>query len=441
MSSVLIQGGVIVTMNKKREIVHGDIRLKDGTIAEIAPHLQPRAGETIVDAQNGFVIPGLIQAHTHLCQTLFRGWADDLELLQWLRLRIWPLEKAHDEASLRASARLGLLEMQLAGTTSILDMGTVDLHEAVFEEAEKSGMRYWGGNCLMDRKGSSGPLFRSTEDTLAYSRKLIDEWHGRNPLIHYAVSPRFVISCTEKLLLESLRLQREHQLLFHTHASENKDEVALVKKRTGLDNVRYLRKIGALGRHTVLAHGIHLTSREISDIARARTAIVHCPSSNLKLASGIAKVAEYRRKKITVALGADGAPCNNMMDPFMEMRLAALLQKPLFGGKALPARDAFEMATLAGAKALGAEDRIGSLEPGKRADVVIVSRKHPAHCPVENPYSALVYSSTGRDVSHVWINGRPIVADGRHLIYDHAAVMEEARLQLDRVRRRAKLRP
>jgi 5-methylthioadenosine/S-adenosylhomocysteine deaminase len=436
--STLIRDGHIVTMNAKRQILRGDLRFDQGEIREIGK-LEPKAGEAVVNAAGAFVIPGLIQTHTHLIQTLFRGWADDLELLDWLQKKIWPFEKAHNETSARAAARLGLLEMQLLGTTSILDMGTVRLHESVFAEAEASGMRYWGGNCLMDLKSSSGPLYRETEDTLAYCEELIQEWHNRNALIQYAISPRFVISCTEKILKAAVELQAKHGLLFHTHASENKGEVALVKKRTGLDNVRYLKKIGCLNPSTVIAHAIHLGKNEITDLARAKAGVSHCPSSNLKLASGVANITEYLKRGVKVGIGADGAPCNNMMDPFMEMRLAALLQKPIFGPTALPAQTAFELATVGGAAVLNASKKIGSLEKGKRADIVLVQRTHPSCATVEDPYSALVYSCSGRDVSHVWIEGRPVVADYKHKIFDSPAVIENARVELSALLKRAKV--
>lgn len=433
MSTTLIRGGRLVTMNPAREVFQGDLRMEGDSIVEIGKSLASSASDTVIDATDCFVIPGLIQAHTHLVQTLFRGMADDLELLDWLKLKIWPMENAHDEASIRASARIGLLEMQLTGTTSILDMGTVRLHEHVFSEAETSGMRYWGGNCLMDMKFTSGPLYREREDSLKYSRKLIEEWHLKTPLLQYAVSPRFAISCTDKILKESRKLQEQHDLIFHTHASENKSEVALVRKRTGLPNVQFLKKMGCLNQKSVIAHGIHLNSAEVKDMVKAEAGLTHCPSSNLKLASGIAKIESYRKQGMKIALGSDGAPCNNSMDAFMEIRLAALLQKPLFGPTALPAHAAFELATLGGARVLNVEDKIGSLEVGRQADVVVVRRDHPAVMTVDDPYSALVYSCTGRDVRDVWIAGREIVRDQIHQIFDAQQIRKDAHKQLRRL--------
>jgi 5-methylthioadenosine/S-adenosylhomocysteine deaminase len=416
MISTLIRGGTVVTMNAKRQVLDGDVRVRKGEIVEIGKDLRIGPNEEVVNAAECLVIPGLIQTHVHLCQTLFRGLADDLQLLDWLKKKIWPLESAHNENSLRASARLGLLEMHLSGTTSILDMGTTRLHEVIFTEAENSGMRYWGGNCLMDMKATSGPLFRSTEDSLKYSEKLIQTWHKKTPLLQYAVSPRFVISCTDRLLKACVDLGRKHDLLFHTHASENKDEVALVKKRTRMGNIQFLNKVGCLHEKSVIAHGIYLSPTEITAMVKKKAGLAHCPSSNLKLASGIARIHLYRGKGMKIGLGCDGAPCNNSMDAFIEMRLAALLQKPLFGPTALPARAAFELATIGGAKVLNAEKEIGSLEKGKRADITVVRKNHPSVSTVTDPYSALVYSCLGRDVRDVWIEGRAVVRNSQHQI-------------------------
>jgi len=436
MTSTLICDGTLVTMNDRREVFRGDIRMTGSRIVEIGKKLAVKPDEELVSAEGCFVIPGLIQAHTHLCQTLFRGLADDLELLDWLKKKIWPMEHAHNEESLRASAQIGLLEMQTLGTTSILDMGTTGLHDVVFEEAERSGIRYWGGNCLMDLKSASGPLYRSTDDSLKYSEELLKRWHKKTPLLQYAISPRFAISCTDKILKACAKIQKEHGVILHTHASENKTEVKLVKKRTGLNNVQFLKKLGLLSERTVIAHGIHLTNAEIGDMVKHKVGLCHCPSSNLKLASGVARISLYLQKGMKVALGSDGAPCNNSMDPFMEMRLAALLQKPVVGPTALPAREAFELATLGGASVLNAEEELGSLTVGKRADLVIVKRDHPSVATVSDPYSALVYSCAGRDVRDVWTDGRAVVRNGAHTIYKTEAVTTFAARELEKLLKR-----
>jgi cytosine/adenosine deaminase-related metal-dependent hydrolase len=424
-------------MNPTRTIVEGDVTIEDGILRSVGDRIPDARGfDQVIDARDQFVIPGLIQAHTHLCQTLFRGQADDLALLDWLRLRIWPMENAHTPASIRAAARIGCLEMQTSGTTAILDMGTVRHTHHLLEAVRETGIRYCGGKCLMDYREHSGPLYEPTAEAIRETEELVQEWRDKHPLIRYALCPRFVVSCSEEILGAVAGWQKQFGLLVHTHASENRDEVELVRQRTGRANVDYLDDVKLLGRRTVIAHGIHVSEGEIRKLARAGSSVVHCPSSNLKLGSGIARIHHYLLEKVNVALGADGAPCNNMLDPFVEMRLAALLQKPLEDPRALAAPQALELATLGGARALGMEDRLGSLEPGKLADVVTVDRSHPSVATVQDPYSALVYSCTGRDVRHVLVGGELVVHNGQHQKLDHQAVIEEARQELESLLRR-----
>lgn len=425
----LITNGTVVTMNSRRDVFAGDVVIEGDAIKFVGKKAPAdlKKGAKVFDADNAFVIPGLIQAHVHLCQTLFRGDADDLALLEWLQQRIWPMEHAHNEASLKSSAELGLLEMQKSGTTAILDMGTVRHTNVLLETVVKSGMRYWGGKCLMDHKDSSGPLYEKTSSALKETESLLKYWNNKHALVQYALCPRFAISCTDGLLEAVADIQASGGFVVHTHASENVDEIRIVKERTGHNNVDYLAHLGFLNRRTVIAHGVHLTDSEMKKMAKAETSLVHCPSSNMKLGSGFAPIEKFHKHGLNVALGADGAPCNNSMDPFIEMRLAALMQKPLFGPEALPARKAFEMATLAGARALGSEDKIGSLEVGKQADVVIVDRSHISVATVDDAYSALVYSCLGRDVTDVFIAGREIVRNREHQLFNEPSVIDRAK--------------
>ncbi|MCB0349087.1 MAG: 5'-deoxyadenosine deaminase [Bdellovibrionales bacterium] len=422
---VLLKGGLLVTMNTKREVFKGDILIEKNKIAKIAKNIS-HSEARVVDAKNQFVIPGLIQSHIHLCQTLGRGMADDTQLLDWLETCIWPMESRHSAKSIQASAKLSILEMQKAGTTTIMDMATVHHTNELLETVEESGLRYLGGKCMMDRKEHSGPLYETTKDSLKEAEDLIKSWHKKNELIDYALCPRFAVSCTEDLLLACGDLQKKYGVMIHTHAAENKDEIALVKKLTGYDNIAYFEKLNLLNDKMIIAHGVHVTDEEVEMLVQRKAKIVHCPSSNLKLASGIAPIESYRKRGICVGIGADGAPCNNCLDPFVEIRLAALLQKPLFGSEAMPAMSALEMATIDGARALGKEDEIGSLEVGKLADIVCVDRSHPSVCTVENPYSALVYSCSGRDVAHTFINGKQVVKNFKSTIYDEEKVKSDA---------------
>lgn len=425
----LIKKGLLVTLDPNLPFFEGDLFVEGDKIKALGKDLSKMQADEVIDANRKFVIPGFIQVHTHLCQVLFRGYADDLNLLAWLRTRIWPLEKAHTAASLRASAHLGLLEMQKLGTTTILDMGTVSHTADLFEAVKDSRMRYWGGKCLMDRKTSAGPLYEETSASLKEMTTLIDKYHQSTALLNYALCPRFAISCTDKIIKACRDLQKQLGLIFHTHASESKEEVEIIKKRTGKDNVEYFDHLGLLNSKTVIVHGVHLTKKEVKRMVQTRTPLVHCPSSNLKLASGIAPIESYDKSGLTIGFGSDGAPCNNSMDPFMEMRLAALLQKPRFGPEALPAQRAFEMATLGGAKVLGVEDKLGSLEVGKIADIVLVDRNHPSVYTVENPFSALVYSCSGRDVTDVMVGGDWVVRDQKSQVFDEISILKEAEKQ------------
>lgn len=435
--NTILANGLIVTLNPNREILEGSIQFKNGRITQIShqPIVDPTALR--IDVSGQFVIPGLIQAHTHLCQTLFRGEADDLELLDWLRQRIWPMEHAHTAESLSASARLGLVEMQLLGTTTVLDMGTVQHTQALLKAVAESHMRYVGGKCLMDLKGSSGLLFESRKQTLFETHGLIEQWHDPNGLIQYALCPRFAVSCSDRLMRDCRDLQSKYNLIIHTHASESRAEVDLILKRTGRRNVDYLDDLGLINEKSVIVHGIHLSAAESKKMAKKKATIVHCPSSNLKLASGVAPIQTYDEMGISLAVGSDGAPCNNTMDPFLEMRLMALLQKPKYGPRALRARRALEISTLGGAYALGLQDRIGSLEIGKAADIVTVERSHPSVGTVEDPYSALVYSCSGRDVQNVWIDGRSIVRNRQSQVFDSREVIQHANRELHALKKRA----
>lgn len=422
----LIRNGIIVTQNKRREVFFGDILIEDKKITQISAESIKVKTDAVIDASDKFVIPGLIQAHVHLCQVLFRGLADDMSLLSWLKKRIWPLEKSHTPKTLKLSAQLGLLEMQLSGTTSILDMGTVNHTEELFLAAKESGMRYWGGNCLMDLKSYSGPLYKKTSDAIKDCETLRKNFHRPDEELNYVLSPRFVVCCTEKILEYCKEQQEQENLIVHIHASENTDEIKIVKERTKFDNVAYLDHLGLLNKKTVLVHGVHLTKKEISRIIKTNTPLVHCPAANLKLASGFAPIHEYVQAGMNVAIGTDGPACNNTMDPFIEMRLAALIQKPFFGPEALTAREAFDLATLGGAKALGMQNYLGSLEVGKFADIVVVDRKHPSVHTVSDPYSALVYSCLGRDVNDVIIAGNLIVKDKHHQRLDADKILHDS---------------
>jgi 5-methylthioadenosine/S-adenosylhomocysteine deaminase len=349
--TTLIKNGTLVTMDAKESVFTGDLLLEGRHIAALGADVGARADE-VIDATGCAVLPGFVQTHIHLCQTLLRGAADDLSLLDWLKKRVWPLEAAHNAASVRASARLGIAELIKGGTTAALTMETVNHTDEVFAAVQESGFRATVGKCMMD-KGAEVPdaLLEERGASVTESVRLMKQWHKRERgRIRYCFAPRFAVSCTKELLVEVAHHSRENGVTVHTHASENRTEVAIVQQETGQRNVTYLHSLGLTGRRVVLAHCIHLIEEEISCLARTGTHVAHCPSSNLKLSSGIAKIHELLERGVSVSLGADGAPCNNRLDMFTEMRTAALLQKVQKGPEVLPAQRVLRMATLDGAR-------------------------------------------------------------------------------------------
>jgi 5-methylthioadenosine/S-adenosylhomocysteine deaminase len=440
MSSILIKNGTVVTMDARDSIVRGDILIADGRIAEVGGTGQT-AG-TVIDATDCAVIPGFVQTHIHLCQTIFRGAADDLALIDWLKQRVWPMEAAHSAESIAASARLGIAELIKGGTTCALTMETVNHTAEVFKVVDETGFRATVGKCMMD-KGDEVPqaLQEQTENSIAESITLLEAWHGKaDGRIRYCFAPRFAISCTQELLQKVAGLARQRGVMIHTHASENRTECELVQQETGLRNIAYLDSVGLTGRHVALAHCVHLSVDEIETLRTTGTNVVHCPSSNLKLGSGIAPVAKLLEHGISVSLGADGAACNNRLDMFTEMRTAALLQKVLHGPEVLPASRALRMATMDGARAMGLGSEIGSLEAGKRADLSIVRLDRLHATPASDLVSALVYSAEANDVETVLINGELVMRDRKLLSIAESETIATARAEAEKLMVRAALK-
>jgi 5-methylthioadenosine/S-adenosylhomocysteine deaminase len=438
-NSILIKGGAVITMDADDRIVTGDVLIRDGRIVSVGETTE--GADEVIDARGCAVLPGFVQTHIHLCQTLFRGAADDLTLIDWLKRRVWPLEAAHTPASLRASARLGIAEMIKGGTTCALTMETVNHTAEVFRVVEETGFRATVGKCMMDA-GDDVPaeLFERTDDSIRESLALVEEWHGRaGGRIRACFAPRFAVSCTRDLLAEVARLSRERGVLVHTHASENSTEIEMVERATGQRNIEYLSSLGLAAPHVALAHCIHLDANELDIIAHTGTHVLHCPSSNLKLGSGVAPIVEMLARGISVSLGADGAPCNNRLDVLTEMRTAALLQKVTHGADALPARRVLRMATIDGARALGLGQETGSLEAGKRADVILVELDRLHLTPRPDIVSAIVYAAQATDVRTVLIDGRIVMREGELTTMSEREVIAEASEQAKHLFQRARI--
>ena len=392
----------------------------------------------ILKNENLTLIPGFIQTHIHLCQTLFRGLADELDLLDWLQKRIFPYENALDENSLRTSVKLGLNELMRGGTTTLLDMGTLRYQEIIFDELINSGIRAFAGKCLIDVNDLYEPFSSSTDEEIKTSRKLAEQFHNvEDGRIKYAFAPRFVLTCSEKLLKETREMMNDFPgSLFHSHASENERELAEVRKRYNKENIEYFHSINVIDDHSVLAHCIHVNENEINILKEKKVRVAHCPSSNLKLGSGVADIPKYMKKGISVSLGADGAPCNNSLSAFMEMRLAALIQKPIYGASVMDAETVFRLATIEGAKALHIDDETGSIEEGKKADLVLIDLDNPYKIysgEEENVYSNIVYSSSKEDIIYVMVNGEWVVKDGVSAIYDEYEIFHQGKIELTKL--------
>lgn len=427
MASLLISNGTIITMDEDRTRLTGHIAVQNDRIVAITPERPAGRFDHEIDATGKIVIPGLIQTHVHLTQALFRGQADDMVLMDWLQKRVWPLEASHDAESNYYSAQLGLAEMLLGGTTAIVDMETVYHADDAIRAIEESGMRAITGKCLMsDDPSLPAGLRQPNQAALQETMDLYQKWHmADNGRIRYALTPRFVVSCDEELLLEVVRLAEQYDLMIHSHASESRGEIAIVEDKFGRPNVEYLHKIGLSGPHVILAHCIWLNEREMDILVDTKTRISHCPGSNLKLASGIAKIPELLKRGAKISIGSDGAPCNNRMSVFNEMYLAALIQKVRLGDpQALNADEVLAMATRGGAEAMGQLDDIGSLEVGKKADITIISLNQAHQQPAEqiDPVAQIVYASQAQDVYATIVDGRVLMEDRQLKTLDYTDI-------------------
>ncbi len=436
MSELAIRGATILTVAPDRTTaeatIEGDVVVDGGRIVAVGPGEGDGAAEQ-VDATGCIVVPGFVQAHVHLCQTLFRGLADDQDVIDWLRERVWPLERGHDAASMRASCELGIAELLLGGTTSVLSMESIAHTTESYAAAERMGIRATIGKALMDRwEPGTEMVGESTDDAWDDQVALIERWHGAGGgRVRAALSPRGPRNATPEMWRRCVELADELDLRLHTHVDENHDQAERFEATDEGRDVVALHSWGALDDRLVMAHCVWLDEQERELIRRHGPHVCHCPSANLKLASGIAQIPELLADGVNVALGADGAACNNRLDQFEEMRLAALVHKPRCGPRSMPAGTVLEMATMGGARALGLQDEVGSIEVGKLADLVVVdpSGPHVRPGPGSAPEVRLVYGARASDVRDVFVGGRAVVRDRRLLTADLDAVVAEADVQ------------
>ncbi len=447
MTDLVLRHAAVLSMadqqdtDQDRSLPQLDLRIRDGRLVEIGL-VAAQPGDVEFDASGLVALPGFVQGHLHYCQTLFRGLADDLDLMHWLRQRIWPLEAAHDINSTRLSAQLSVTELLRGGTTTTQVMESVRHAEASFEVAQASGMVSILGNCLMDVEGDGVPAdwVTDADGAMAAVEQLHRTFHNSSAHLHYAVSPRFILSCSDELSRRAADYAGSHQLRIHSHADEHLGEVELVRQQTGADYILALEGLGLLGPRTTLAHCVHTTAAERQALLDTGTRVAHCPTTNLKLGSGLAPITWYQDHGIPVTLGADGAACNNRLSALTELRQAALLAAAQAGPGQWPAAAALRAATLGGAEALGLQDQVGSLEIGKRADLALLRRPDPEQVPTRRQFVGhLVYAAETDDIRHVLVGGEWRIRDGTSTDFDAADLAARRRQLLPALLSRAGL--
>lgn len=442
---VVLRGGTVLTLDAEARVLPGaDVLVQGGRIAAVGRVEQAPVDARVLDVEGDLVLPGLIQGHVHLGQTGFRGLAEGRGLLAWLQERIWPLEAAHDDESAYWIALWGAAECLLGGTTTVQEIGLGPGARGLLQAVLDSGLRAFAGKCLMDDgEGLPTGLREDADDTLAEAVELGEKFDGAaGGRLRYVLNPRFILSCSDELWrgLRDTALARGWPV--HTHALEQREEGEAVKRlKAGRDEIAYFDDEGILATDLRIAHGVQLTSAHLARVRRERFSVVHCPSSNLKLGSGVADLVAIRRAGVPVGVGADGAPCNNGLDALTEVRLAALLQSLRHGPKAFSGLDALRLATSEGARALGMGERVGSLEAGKVADLLVLATGRPElwAAPGVDPHDRVVFSASRASVRHVLVAGEPLVEEGRLTRLDLAEIRRQAGVALAGLLRRARL--
>jgi len=422
----VIHNGVIITVNSDFDVIHdGLICIKDGKIEVVSSkpaNYAPSGATDVIDAKGGIIMPGLINAHTHLPMTLLRGIADDLPLFDWLNRYIFPLEaKFMNPETVKLCSLLGCAEMILSGITTCCDGY---FHEdSVAQALLEAGMRGVLGQGVID---FPAPGIPDPAGNIKSAEQFIAKWRNVSSLIRPSVFCHSPYTCSEETLRKAKQAARSNNVLFQIHASETKNEFDMIMSKHNASPVEYLERIGILDEKTLLVHAVWADEKDVRIIAKHDTKVCHSPQSNMKLGSGIAPVPEYIKEGITVGLGTDGCASNNDPDLFKEMDVAAKIHKVnLFDPTVMNAKTVLRMATVGGARAIGLEDEVGSLEKGKQADIIIIDTDSPHLIPMYNPVSHIVYSATGSDVRDVLVSGKRTVKDGKILSLDIDDIMNK----------------
>ena len=449
--STLIKNGYVLTLNPKRQIIcDGAIYIEGNEILEVGKTeaLKAHKAETVIDAKNKIVMPGLVDTHIHLSQALIRGCADDVSLVDWLKKYVWVLQGNFTKEDGKVSAELCMAEMIRTGTTSFIDcmIHTRYGFDGIARAVEQVGMRGALSKIIMDSTGyADSPdimypgMVENAEACLNETEQMYRKWHGKaDGRVQVWYGLRSLGGVTSELFKEVAHRTREKSTHMTMHLGEVVDDVRYVKENFDTNLTGFARKHNLLGPEMVFAHGIHFEDSELKVLAESRTNISHCPASNTKLASGFAKIPQMLDLGVPVSLGCDGGPSNNTYDMIREMRIAALIHKPVAKNPlVVSAEDVIEMATLGGAVAMGIDDKVGSLEAGKLADVILIDMHELGLTPAVNPVSNLIYSGSGQSVDTVIVNGKALMRNKQLLTLNIDKVMNNARTHIIKLLERA----
>ncbi|MEM0349825.1 MAG: amidohydrolase [Candidatus Caldarchaeum sp.] len=449
MSRYLLKGGFVVPIDGSRRIIRdGCVLVEDdriemvGTREEVMPHAR---GAEVIDAERCLIIPGLVDTHVHLAQALLRGVVpDNLTLIPWLRDWVWRFLGVYDQMDAKASAALCILEMLKTGTTSFIE---IHLHsrygfDGIAEVVKQSGIRGVLSKTIMDMKGYAteenlmpSSMIEDGEACIREFKQMYQRWNGQaDGRIDVWLGLRSAGAVSDKLFYEAAEIAKQYDTGITNHVAEVREDLEYYRKAYGTGVAGYLEKFNMLGERHVYAHCVWLNEEDMKKFAETGTTVSHCPSSNMKLGSGIAPVSDMLKHGVNVALGCDGGPSNDSYDMIREMKMAACLQKVrTLDPRVISAWDVLTMATWNGARAMGKLNMLGSLEPGKKADIVIVSLTRPSVTPISNPVSLLVYAASGADVRDVMIDGKFVVKDRKVLTMDEEEVIRQANKHLERI--------
>jgi 5-methylthioadenosine/S-adenosylhomocysteine deaminase len=422
-ADILVTNGTVLTLDASdTEIINGAVAISKDAITAVGPadEFSDWSVSQFIDAQGGIIMPGLINSHTHASMTCFRGLADDLQLMTWLNDHIFPAEAKLDDQKVYSGALLACAEMIMSGTTCFCDMYLFE--DAVARAAKKAGMRAVVGEVLYD---FNSPNYGPIENGFEYTQKLIDAWQD-DPLVTVAVEPHSTYLCAPQLLKKAFNLTQSFNLTLVIHLAESKSEVAQIKERYNRTPVEHLAELGVLAPNVLACHCVELTENDIALLQRFDVKVAHNAESNMKLASGVAPIPRLINEGICVGMGTDGCASNNDLDLFQEMDSVAKLHKAKsLDPTVMDALTVLKMATIRGARALGLDQVIGSLETGKKADLIIIDTNKPHLTPMYNPVSHLVYAAIGSDVTTSIINGTVVMEGGKIKTMDINAVMAD----------------